>query len=78
MVQGLRSTAQKLTSYFTKTYPHMHCSWTVPEKPSLYGYFDGHPTVEAAYDAVKLSINVFQLMSPSLSDSVRPVIQTGL
>jgi hypothetical protein len=65
--QLLRLTGEKLLHFFKETFPHIECIWSIPEKPSAYGYFTAHDSEDKAFDAVKDSIRGFVIYAAYLS-----------
>jgi hypothetical protein len=65
--QSFRLTGDGLLRFLQNQFPHLECIWTIPEKPSAYGYFTAHDSEFKAFTAVKDSIRGFVLYSAYLS-----------
>ena len=65
--QLLRLIGEKLQLHFTAENPNIPVIWETPAKPSLYGYFTSHATLEAATVAIKNSIDGFIVYTAYIS-----------
>ena len=63
----IRLVAEKLQLYFTTENPNIPVIWEAPAKPSLYGYFFPHATLEATTVAINNSIDGFVVYTAYIS-----------
>ena len=63
----IRLIAEKLQLHFTTENPNIPVIWEVPAKPSLYGYFTSHATLDAATVAINNSIDGFIIYTAYIS-----------
>jgi len=65
--QLLRLIGEKLQLHFTAENPNIPVIWETPAKPSMYGYFTSHATLEAATVAINNSIDGFVVYTAYIS-----------
>jgi hypothetical protein len=63
----VRSVGEKLQRHFTTENPNIPVIWDAPAKPSVYGYFTSHATLEVATEAINDSIDGFIVYTAYIS-----------